>query len=555
MSNRTLLERNLLAITSQDPVLGSRLGKAKPAEYIQFTDSRKGPPVPGIVQNNRFFPFHSTFDPEKEGARFFAQNRESGFLVFLGLGGGYHITPFLELKSVSQILIIEKDISFVRKVIETLDLRQLLTDRRVRFLIDPTPDEVNQYLISHYLPAVYGNLSTLSLRSRYEKEKKYFSELFKKIREVINILADDYTVQAYFGKKWFSNTVANLKAAETTYTQLKPRRKALVTGAGPSLETQIDKIKELREKAMLIATDTSLPALRHFDILPDIVITIDCQTVTYHHFLSGCPEEVPLVLDLASPPVIARLTSKRLFFSSGHPLSQYVTRNWRRFPSIDISGGNVSHAAISLASYIGADTIHLFGTDFSYPKGKAYSRGTYIYPFFRSKEHRFSPLEDLFFSFMLRGSKVVKEDTGDFIRYTTKPMISYKKRLENSIEDIPAQVIPEKGLGLEIQVKQNLEKDQRFSSSLFTAGKARSSWRDFLFDYAKHLKSLPEPVQPLPEYFSRLNPEDQDVWTTIFPTLAVYSRLDNDTSPPVTRLKEAREWSLEVIARVLRDYK
>ena len=160
---------------------------------------------------------------------------------------------------------------------------------------------------------------------------------------------------------------------------------------------QLPRIRELRDSGTLIATDTSLPYLLEVDIAPDLVISIDCQQITYHHFLSGYPGGIPLVLDLASPSGITRVSRNTVFFSSGHPFSQYVSSNWRHFPRIDISGGNVSHAAVSLADTLGADEIHLFGTDFSFPNGKSYARGTYIYPYFMERDSRTAPLEARFF--------------------------------------------------------------------------------------------------------------------------------------------------------------
>ena len=82
-------------------------------------------------------------------------------------------------------------------------------------------------------------------------------------------------------------------------------------------------------------------------------------------------------LDLASPPFLARVRAGKLaFIASGHPFASYIDARWMHFPRIDTSGGNVAHAAVSLARDLGARKITLHGADFSYPGGKPYSRGT-----------------------------------------------------------------------------------------------------------------------------------------------------------------------------------
>ena len=47
-------------------------------------------------------------------------------------------------------------------------------------------------------------------------------------------------------------------------------------------------------------TEEPLPEGTKVEI--DLVLSIDCQHISYHHFLRGYPSGAPLVLDLASPP-------------------------------------------------------------------------------------------------------------------------------------------------------------------------------------------------------------------------------------------------------------
>jgi len=543
------LERNLLALASRNPELSIRTGRSELSEEVSFTPSRTGRLVPQIFRDGRYTALHSLFDPEKEGIKFSAACEGGGYLVLLGLGAAYHILPFLKRSDITGILIIDKDISIFKKLLSVYDLRTLILDPRVHFLIDAVAEEISSYILSSYLPAITGDIQTLYLRSRMKTEERYFKEVLDEIKEVLGRLADDYTVQTYFGKKWFINTLANLELAEQSIVTLSPVRKALITGAGPSLEVQLPRLKELRASGTLIATDTSLPFLLEVDVLPDLVISIDCQQITYHHFLSGYPEDVPLVLDLASPSGITRGSRKTVFFSSGHPFSQYVSSNWRHFPRIDISGGNVSHAAVSLADTLGAEEIHLFGTDFSFPNGKSYARGTYIYPYFMERAYRTDPLEARFFSFLMRNKNIVRESSDYGIRYTTKPMISYKKRLEDAAAGISARLIPEPGLGVPLKVR-NTHPLNRTShiSRFFSAGSPECSWKKFLQTYRSGLADLPKPGDPLASYFESLSPAQRDLWTTLFPTAAVFRRnIGKNSLPGAAILSDVREWSMEIL--------
>lgn len=548
----TLFQRNLLSLSSKNTALSVKTGNAEPSDKVAIITSKTGLPVPVLKSGEGSQFLHSSVDPVTEGRRFYSHNKSDGYLVFLGLGAGYHILPFLESSDIIKILVIDKDISLFRTIMSCVDLRDFILDPRVDILIDEAPDDVSSYILGNYFPAITGDLKTLSLRSRCRHESDYFESVVTSIKNVISTLSDDYTVQAYFGKKWFKNTVANLRTAEKSTTVLAPARKALVTGAGPSLEFQINDIRARKKDAMLIATDTSLPALLSFDIMPDVVISIDCQHVSYQHFMCGIPPGIPLVLDLASPPGLTKLTDNLVFFSSRHPFSKYVSGKWRAFPAIDVTGGNVSHAAISLADALGAREIYLYGLDFSYPEGKSYARGTYIYPYFTAKSTVLNPLESMFFSFLLRNQNIVKEYENGFIRYTTRPMISYKNRLERAASTFKARLIaiPGRGAPLNLPVPERSERNRQ--PLLFGAGKSGNGWKHFLNAYNTAIKNLPPPKDPIMEYLRNLTLGERDLWTTLLPSAAAIKR--EYTGPGLKggeTLKLVRDWAIGVIRDTL----
>lgn len=550
MSTPSVVERNLLALSANHPQLGRLISRTRPSSETSFIISRNGAPVPACGE--RPIQMHSTVDPQKEGRRYFHSYRGAGYLVFLGLGGGYHIEPFLDSSDVSRIVVIEKDPAFLRAVLEHLDLRRILLDPRVRLLAGVDPEKVKDFLLSDYLPAIYGDMKTVPLRPSVEFGGQYYTEAMRAIQELIGMVADDYTVQAQFGKKWYVNTLANLPAVQASTVIVKPVHRAFVTGAGPSLESQIAELREIRDTGFLIASDTSLPALLSYGLKPDLVISIDCQLVSYHHFLRGLPDEVPLLLDLASPPVLTRLTKRGVFFASSHPLSLYLSRHWRPLPFIDTSGGNVFHAAVSLAEYLGAREIYLLGVDFSYPEGKAYCRGTYLYPLFRSQEDLLSPSESLFLSFILKNKTIMKDRVHGILRYTTRPLIGYKERLERYLQEFGARIIPLPGKGVALCLQPRGQSVRSFDGQILAAGAPRSDWREFLRNYLKGLQDLPRPTTPISRYLLNLQEDQRSLCITLFPAAAAFREHDpGDAAKEHLRLRKVRDWSIEVARRFL----
>lgn len=553
--NNEGFERNILALSTKNADLSRRVSQCAPSPLFSAVPARNGDLIPQIHSAQRDYPLHSRFDPRKEADRYAENHPGGGYFIVFGLGAGYHIEALLRREEITDILIVDRDLSWFRSLLDKADMRPIFLDPRVQLLIDPSPGDLHSYLLSHYHPAVMGDLHTIHLPARTNLDGEAFSLYAEEIRQVTNGLADDYTVQASFGRRWYTNSLLNLPQAAASTVNLPPARHILVAGAGPSLEDQMDMIRSRRrEKAKLISTDTALPAFLAADIIPDVIISIDCQQVSYHHFLQGLPPHIPVVLDLATPPSIASLTQRALFFSSGHPFSRYLSRQFRPFPSIDTSGGNVTHAAVSLAHAMGARRIDLYGTDFSYPQGKLYSRGTYIYPYFRARENRLSPLETHMTSFLFRNKNMIRKAQGQGFRYTTKPMISYKERLERALENLPCLVVPAPGLGEPITVPSASQAppDTPVTAQLVSAGSSRGDWRDFLRQYRRELQELPYPTQPLGRYFAALSHHHKDLWTTLFPAAAHFrQRREESILSGSAILEEARHWSLSILSRII----
>jgi hypothetical protein len=512
--------------------------------------SRSGCSIPLWIKRGGRRALHSTIDPVREGVRFFQAHKAEGFLVFFGMGGGYHIEPFLSGRSISSLMIVEPVQSEFLSYLSFFDAAPLITDPRVEFIVGHEAEECAERIFSEYFPAVSGDFTVIPFRPLVELHTEYYQELSQCIQNLLDHTASDYTVQTTFGKRWFSNAVRNLPMVEKTSWMLPPSRKVLITGAGPSLEDQVDLIRKERSGGFLLATDTSFPALIQRGIVPDAVISLDCQHISYRHFLGYIPEDVILVLELSSPPTIARKAKRFCFFGSPNPFAGYVSSRFRGMPILDTSGGNVSHTAISLAGQLGAEQIYLFGMDFSYPEGKTYARGTYIYPSFSLTENRLLPLESSAFSFLIRSPKTVRVQTSYGYRYETPQLSGYRDRLEEFLPTVNVEVIPAPGKGLSIrsQHRNILRKSTRRE---IPHPQTSIGAKEFLRSYEEALSAIPQPDISFAGYLSRLSYEEREIVSTILP-LCAYFRSHLKESPQLAEIIEtARSWALTFIRSVL----
>ncbi|GHV76120.1 hypothetical protein AGMMS49942_09410 [Spirochaetia bacterium] len=553
MDKGFLFERNLLALSPSDPSLCSRLsGSETTRGRYKFIESRSGESIPALVDSaGAAHPLHSLVDPRKEGVRLVSN--VPGFLIIFGLGGGFHVEAALAKPGTECVTVIEFDINGVAELLSSRDYIGIFNDPRFRLLVDPSPPALEKHLLDRYKPGICGGIALLPLRTRTDLERPLFAEATGVIKSAIDAVSADYSVQAYFGKRWFSNIIRNLPRAEQSQPALPPIRSAAICAAGPSLDSQIPRLCEIsrkkKERPFIIAVDTALPSLLGAGLEPDAVVSIDCQHISYYHFMAGLPERTLLFLDLASPPLVASRSARPYFFSGGHPLTRYLSRYWRPIPELDTSGANVSYAALSLAEHLGARSIELYGADFSYPLGVTYARGSYIRSLFENRQNRCASLETHHSAFLYR-TPLFKQIAGDFWYYETKALTMYRTRLEDKVHRITAstavQVSAAPGMGApEI-------KTAAFPGPirLFASGKALMGAGEFLRQYRDKIEALPALSGPVQVYLAALSREENTIFTTLLPSMAAIKHQAPDLNIPSV-VQAVREYAIGELDKVL----
>jgi hypothetical protein len=556
VNRQFFFERNLLALSAADPGLCSRLSAAETTlNRYKFLESRSGDVIPALIDSaGGAHPLHSLVDPRREGERLAAAlGQTEGFLVFFGLGGGYAVEAALKQAGVFRVLVVDYDINGIAELLCSREYIRILGDPRFRLLVDPAGEELERFILENYQPVLSGGLRVLPLRGRAEFDLR-FQAAGEIIQGTLAKVSADYSVQAYFGTRWFSNIIRNLETAGTQDSPFPPIREAAICAAGPSLDSQLPLLAELKAKKdrrpFLIAGDTSLPSLLRAGIEPDAVVSIDCQHISYYHFMAGMPPRIPLFLDLASPPLVASRSSRPWFFSGGHPLALYISRRWRPIPPVDTSGANVTYACLSLAETLGAEEIAIYGADFSYPQGQTYSRGAYIYPYFDKRQNRLSPTESLFSAFLYRSPLLTKVQGPESWYYETATLSRYRALLEQKAAAMEIPVYPVPGRGAPLRIRRAGPRRPSRLLRIFAAGQQRIAARPFLKEYRQGLRVLPALAENIQSYLDGLTGEERALFTTLLPQAAALKRREPGLKP-MELLEAARDYSIGEIDKVL----
>ncbi|MDR1363722.1 MAG: DUF115 domain-containing protein [Spirochaetaceae bacterium] len=555
MDKYDLFDRNLLALSRVDPALSARLSAAETTlGCYRFVEGRRTSVPAWVDSSGAAHTLHSLVSPEREAGRLLSTLKDGQYVVIMGIGAGFMAEAVLSRGDTARLLVIEYDINGFAELLCHYDYVKIFNDERFFILIDSEPSIIENYIIQTFQPALYNGIQTLPLRARTDYDEAHFGPAADAVKSAIDQAASDYSVQTMFGRRWFSNIIRNLFAAEKQRGVFPPVKNAAICAAGPSLDLQLDNIAKERKSFFLIAADTALSTLLGAGLPPDAVISIDCQHISYYHFMNRLPPDIPLFLDLSSPPLLTSLAKNYFFFSGGHPLSNYITHFFRPFPEIDTSGANVTFAALSLAERLGAKNISVYGADFSYPKGKLYTRPAYLYSYFRRGQNRFTPAENFAASFLYNAKTLRRVKNAASWYYETQTLSLYRKKFEQKAALVNAGINAALGEGAPLTFSGmktrglNIQKDE--PARLLAAGKALCGAKEFLSFYGENIDSLPLPEENITSYQRKLPETQRLIFTTLLPAAAAikYRGADCGVKELLTSVKA---YCLTELSRVL----
>lgn len=400
--------------------------------YISTQLSKTNHIIP-LFSSNKLM--HSKYNPINEAENFIKTINKSDFFIMLGIGGVFHIIELLKKFPDSKILCVENSENDILFLKQNVPLYSKIEQNNN--IIITTIDKLEKSIIENFIPSIYFSFSTIEHKAWINENINQYEKIKTIIKNAIEKISIDYSVQVHFGKIWQKNILINLKNTTKNRKYSFPlNKKALIVAAGPSLDSKIDFIKENQKDFYIIATDTAYSSLYKNNINCDCVVSIDGQNISHSHFIKKHNKKTLFVLDYCGNSSILNKLSKDdykyLFISNGHPFIPYCQniQNKNIFIKTSSYAGTVTISAIDFALKVGFTDFLIIGADFSYTNNKPYAKGTYLDDLYFNLQTKINTAETSYNKLMFRTELIKKENTK-----TTKILTSYKEGLENWLKD------------------------------------------------------------------------------------------------------------------------
>ncbi|WAM37251.1 motility associated factor glycosyltransferase family protein [Caldicellulosiruptor acetigenus] len=309
------------------------------------------------------------------------QLKSNDIIVFIGFGTGNFIRRILKSLSEDSILIIiEPSYELLNEVFCSESFEDILTDDRVFLIIDNGSEKLIN-IIEEVIPWELS-LRLKNLVHPFYKEcfGAYIERIKNRLDEFRIIKETEIKTIFYSSHVIKKNMLANLifipesslgNKLENYFKDIP----AIIIGAGPSLDNNINELKKAKGKAILIAVGRVLKRLLQVGVIPDFVVSVDYSEKNYNFFKGINYSNIMLVYGMGiNFNILKNHNGKKILMlttadSCVNKLLAEMGYEYKLFKG----GGSVSCFAYEFARVIGANPIILVGQDFAFTDNKVYS--------------------------------------------------------------------------------------------------------------------------------------------------------------------------------------
>ena len=379
-------ETNLELLKIHHPAVWKTMMETRPEPVGQVYRTESGKFNLRITDSaGKTVTMHDEADPEKTGDNFLSQipEKSTAFVGLMGFGLGYGALAIInERPHIRHLAIFELNPGIFRQALQHINLSGLLEDPRVLLSVGPDPD-INTILMPARRALMLENVHTLRHLPSFAFTRQYV-DLNDRLFEQFNKANVEGNTNLFHGKTYLRNRFQNMKTlhhhflVDALYNRFAGVPAIIVAG-GPSLDKNIEQLRQARDKAVIIAVDSTLPTLLAHGITPNFITTIDPQDLIFEkfaHVADSSRDVAVITMPWVSSKVAKIFPAKKIFWAfTASPIETWISK---LLGSKIRTGGaaTVAHLNLQAATILGCSPIVFVGQDLAYTDNKDHAANT-----------------------------------------------------------------------------------------------------------------------------------------------------------------------------------
>lgn len=319
---------------------------------------------------------NSNYRPSEEAERWakgVELPKKGAIVLMFGLGSGYHLKALLQrLSQDATVIVYEPSEQIYRCAIEDFGMKSVTEDPRVSLLIEGKNDRQIYTLLDMKIHWSNATKQSFLILPQYEKVFPETCVYFEETVRNNNIrVYTNRNTEMHFGESIAHNVALNMQYVPEAsnlapYIGAFPKElPAILVAAGPSLDKNVELLKEAKGKAFIIAVDTSLRVLYKHTIMPDAAVTLDSKILEKHFVDTDFNRLIVFAKPQANHTILCKNTEKKIWFDSHSFLNRFYESIGRKNADYH-AGASVATAAFSICAALGFKRIILIGQDLAY---------------------------------------------------------------------------------------------------------------------------------------------------------------------------------------------
>ncbi|MGD9580797.1 MAG: motility associated factor glycosyltransferase family protein [Vampirovibrionia bacterium] len=369
-----MFEKNLKALSRQNPLLANKL-RAMNFQNIEAFASQSGDI--NISYNNT--DLHSNNNPIEEALNLFEshinENSLNTFYIVYGLGIGYLFKrSYVTVKG--KIILFEPFLDVLRFTLEFVDFSKEIEDKRV--FVCTTIDEVLAILNNKFI--VGDKIEITYLPTYINLNPDCFNTLTNKTIELLKTKKQDQNTLLARSANWGLTTFNHLENIINALPVDKLTNKfddipVVIVSAGPTLNDNIELLKQNRNKYLLLTVNSALKSLLSNDIVPDFCIISENYMIDKQFEGLKNLDQINYILHSRAQNYCWKLNNKNfVYFTEPDGFAIWYNKQLNDKYNLWPSAGSVSLLAFYIAfKVLESKNIILVGQDLAFINNEMYS--------------------------------------------------------------------------------------------------------------------------------------------------------------------------------------
>lgn len=384
---------NLLWFRKYFPHVYHQLRNRKPDDTrVRSSITRNMQANVEIYLGDHWHPLYSRYNPEQEADRW-AQSLQldADEVVLVGIGCGYHLKSLLEYYPKVLVHVFEPKEQLLLASLQGGIFFDLPAHRILSIVVSPSDHEKLGQLTAQFFESIINRLLNKKMEilfvpaynRLFPKEVGLIVDIFKKLT---SLYRNNLHVNLGLEKRWTINALKNLAFTLTSPSALVLKERIqgkplIIASSGPSLEKEVEVLKQYRNHVVILAAGSSVNGLLHQGVLPHAVISFDPAPANKKVFdlLAKYDVQVPFIFGTTIyHEILSEYRFNHLFhvIISQDTVTPYIFRRLGIHPEPVLADSpTIAVVALQLAVLWEANPIIFVGQDLAVPDNKFYAAG------------------------------------------------------------------------------------------------------------------------------------------------------------------------------------